>query len=249
MRRILAIAAMGLLVSACGDDDEATPATTTEDGSSGGDAEAYIDAVAASWNVSGEDPPLDEAQVSCVATGMVDVVGVDALTEAGIAPDEFAAADDFASLGVDLPDDATGRLSDVVADCDVVATLEAALIDAFPDELGAELPPDAVTCLTDHLDDHTVADGWAAELIDGSDERIQSLVSSATGACPAVASLVLIDQAPTELTPDAEACISAFVEGNPDLVRESFASGAAESEATQELGRRLGQACPEAVAG
>ena len=56
--------------------------------------------------------------------GLVDVVGVDALTEAGISPDEFAAPDDLASLGVELPDDATAVLGDALGECDVVETLE-----------------------------------------------------------------------------------------------------------------------------
>lgn len=54
--------------------------------------------------------PLDETQATCVVTGIVDVVDVAALTEAGISPDEFAAADNYASLSVELPDDATADL-------------------------------------------------------------------------------------------------------------------------------------------
>jgi hypothetical protein len=245
MRWILAIAAMVLLVSACGGDDKEkkplTTTTTSDDGSSGGDAEAYIDAVSAGWN---KEVPWDAAQVRCVAAGIVDVVGVDALTEAGITPDELVAAGDLASLEVDLPDDATDRLGDAVADCDVVATLKAMMVDAFADELGAEMTPDALACLTDHLDDQAVADGLAAELIDAFSEQFRSLVVSATVACPEVVSLVFSAQTSTELTPDAEACIRAFVDDNADLVREAFASSA-ENAARREFTLRLARACPE----
>ena len=251
MRRIVVIVAAGLLLGACGDhddDDEATPATTAEDADGGGDADAYVEAVVASWNETSE-LPLDERQTTCVATGLVDVVGVDALTEAGISPDEFAAADDLASLGVELPDDATADLGDALGECDVVETLEGMVIAAFPDEFGVELRPDAATCLTDHLDDRAVVDGWAATFIDGSDERLQRLVSSSMGACPAVATAVLIATAPTEPTPEAEACIGAFVQDNPELVMETLASGESPATATRELGEQMAAACPEAIDG
>jgi hypothetical protein len=245
MTRTLVIAAAVLLIGACGDDD--APAQGAP--ANGGFAEAYVKAVVGSWNETGEGPPLDETQMTCFATAMVDVVGVDALTWAGISPDEFAAADNYESLDVELPDDATAHLGDGLRECDVVEPLEGVLVATFPDEFGAELPPGAVACLVDQLDDQAVADGWAATFIDGSTEDIQTLVSSSVGACPAVATAVLIAQAPTELTPDAQACVGAFVRGNPELVMESFASADGESAATQELGRQMAAACPEAIAG
>jgi hypothetical protein len=249
MRRIVVIVAAGLLLGACGDDDDgATPATTAEAADHARDADVYVEAVASSWNETSE-LPLDERQTTCVARGLVDVVGVDALTEAGISPDEFAAADELASLGVELPGDATAVLGAALGECDVVETLEGIVIAAFPDEFGVQLPPDAATCLTDHLDDQAVADGWAATFIDGSDERLQRLVSSSMGACPAVATAVLIATAPTELTPEAEACIGAFVQDNPELVMETLASGESPATATQELGEQMAAACPEAIGG
>ena len=250
MRRILVVVAVGLLLGACGDDDdEATPATTAEDADGGGDADAYVEAVVATWNETSKGLPLDERQMTCVATGLVKVVGVDALTEAGISPDELATADDLASLGVGLPEHATAVVGDALGECDVVETLEGMVIAAFPDEFGVELPPDAVTCLADDLNDKAVADGWAATFIDGSNERLQRLVSSSLGACPAVATAVLIAMAPTELTPEAEACIGAFVQDNPELVMETFASGESPATATQELGEQMAAACPEAIDG
>jgi hypothetical protein len=250
MRRILVVVAAGLLLGACGDDDdEATPATTAEDADGGWDADAYVEAVVASWNETSEGLPLDERQTTCVATGLVNVVGLDALTEAGISPAEFAAADDLASLGVELPDDATAVLGDALVECDVVEPLEGLVIAAFPDEFGVQLPPNAATCLTDHLDDQAVADGWAATFVDGSNERLQTLVVSSMGACPAVATAVLIATAPTELTPEAEACIGAFVQDNPELVMETLASGESPATATQELGEQMAAACPEAIDG
>jgi hypothetical protein len=248
MRRTLGIAAVGLLLGACGDDDDPASGAAATDETGAGFTEEYVEAVVGSWNVTGE-LPLEGTQMTCFATAVVDVVGVDALTWAGISPGEFAAADNYGSLDVELPDDATDRLSDALGECDVVEPLEGMLIASFPDEFGVELPPDAAACLVDRLDDQAVADGWAATFIDGSTGAIQALVSSSVGACPAVATSVLIAQAPSELTPEAQACVGAFVQGNPELVMESFASGDGESAATQELGRQMAAACPEAIGG
>jgi hypothetical protein len=249
MRRTLVIAAMGLLLGACGDDDDAASGAAGNDENATGFAGEYVEAVVGSWNETGEGPPLDETQMTCFAMAIVDVAGADALTWAGVSPDEFAAADNYESLDVELPDDAADRLGDALRACDVVEPLEGMLIASFPDEFGVELPPNAVACLVDHLEDQAVADGWAATFIDGSTEAIQGLVSSSVGACPAVATSVLIAQAPSELTPEAQACIGAFVQGNPELVMESFASGDGGSAATQELGRQMAAACPEAIGG
>ncbi len=246
MRPMPVIAVVGLVLGACGDDDDAARGAAAGDDGGGGYAEAYVEAFVSSWNETGEGPPLDETQEICLATAIVDVVGVGALTWAGISPDELAAADDYESLGVDIPDNATGRLGDALRECDVVEPLEGVLIASFPNEFGVELPPNAVACLADHLDDQAVADGWAATFIDGSTEHIQALVSSSVGACPAAATALLIARAPTELTPEAEACIGAFVEDNRELVMESFASGDGESAAIQELGVQMAAACPEA---
>jgi hypothetical protein len=248
MRRTLGIAAVGLLLGACGDDDDPASGAAAND-EAGRFTEEYVEAVVGSWNETGEAPPLDATQMTCFATAIVDVVGVDALTWAGIPPDEFAAADTYESLAVELPDDATDRLGNALRACDVVEPLEGMLIASFPDEFGVELPPDAAACLADRLDDQAVANGWAATFIGGSTRAIQALVSSSVGACPAVATSVLIAQAPSELTPEAQACVAAFVQGNPELVMESFASGDGGSAATQELGRQMAAACPEAIGG
>jgi hypothetical protein len=249
MRRTLGIAAVGLLLGACGDDDDSASGAAANDGAGTGFTAEYVEAVVGSWNETGEGPPLDARQMTCFATAIVDVVGVDALTWAGISPDEFAAADAYESLDVEPPDDATDRLGNALRACDVVEPLEGMLIASFPDEFGVELPPDAAACLADRLDDQAVADGWAATFIDGSTGALQALVSSSVGACPAVATSVLIAQAPSELTPEAQACVGAFVQGNPELVMESFASGDGGSAATQELGRQMAAACPEAIGG
>jgi hypothetical protein len=112
MRGSLTIVIAVLLLGACsGDDDDAAPTTAAQ--GEGGDDDEYVEATAAALRDDTEDLDfdLDRDQATCFATGLVDVVGVDALTEAGISPDEFAGADSFADLDVDVPDDAGTRLA------------------------------------------------------------------------------------------------------------------------------------------
>jgi hypothetical protein len=48
---------------------------------------------------------------------------------------------------------------------------------------------------------------------------------------------------PTDLRPAAEACLTAFVEDNADLVVQGLTSGS--GDAGQALGERMAAACPE----
>jgi hypothetical protein len=243
MRRSLTIVVAVLLLGACSGDDDDSAAQGDD-----GDADEYVEATAAALRDDTEDLDfdLDRDQATCFATGLVDVVGVDALTEAGISPDEFAGADSFADLDVDVPADAGTRLAGSLVDCDLVAPLEAAMSGAFSDEFGVELSPDAAACLADRLDDQAVAEGWAATFLDGSTDQIQVLLGTTAGLCPEVATTILLASAPV-MTPEAQACVSAFVEANPELVSAAFASAEGDSPQTQQLGVQLAAACPEAA--
>jgi hypothetical protein len=236
----IVVALIGVVV-ACSSDETTT---ADEDGAVDVAAEEYAEALAASWSEAGQGAPLSETQTNCVATGLVELVGVDALAQAGISPTEFAAAADYASLDIELPDDPSARMGDALAECDLVETLEGVMIDGIRDVVGLELPPDAVTCLSDQLDDRAVATAWGETFVSGSTERIQAVLAPAVGGCPAVVTAVLIAQAPAELTPDAEACVVAFVQGNPELVLDTYSTGDATRAATQELARQVAPTCP-----
>jgi hypothetical protein len=247
MRRTLVFVVAGLLLGACGgDDDDAATTTTAQD--EGGKADEYVEATTAALTEESDGPQLDETQASCFASEMVDLAGADALSEAGISPDEFANADSFADLDVDLPEDARARMSDALVECEVVESLRGLMAGEFIDEFGVELSPDAETCLADSFEEQAVADGWAATFLDGSTDEIQTLMAASAGTCPELASEIILSQAPTELTPEAEACVRTFVEANSQVVSDAFASGG-DSAATQQLGAQMAAACPEAFAG
>ena len=249
MRRVLLFLVAALLLGACGggDDDDAAPTTTAQD--EGGDAGDYVDATTAALTEDSEGLQLDESQANCFAGEMVDLVGgADALSEAGISPDEFANADSFAALDVEIPDDARARLSDAFVQCELVDSLRASMASEFVDGFGIQLSPDAETCLSDGFDEQAVADGWAATFLDGSTDDIEALITTSAGSCPEVASEIILAQAPTDLTPEGEACIRSFVAANPEAISQAFASGG-DSAQTQALGAQMGAACPGAFSG
>ncbi len=239
--RFLVIAVAGaMLLGACGGDDDA--------GSGGGsdsDAEAYVDAVAASIREDEEAPSISDEQATCMAEALVDVVGADTLKDAEVTPAEFADTSDFTSLDVDVPDDAADRLGADLRDCDLAGPIKDGLVDSFTSNLRSDLPDEAARCLGDHLDDEGATDGLAATFIDGSDEHLRDLLTSAVGACPSVETEILLAQAPSDLPAAAEACVRGFVEDNADLAAQAFTSG--DTSATRELSTRLAAACPEAA--
>jgi hypothetical protein len=238
-RILAAVAAVSVMVlGACGGDDD-------DDGAaSSGEGEEYVEAVAASMR--DDEVPMDAERANCAATAIVDVVGVDTLEDAGISPEELGDADNLQSLDVEVPDDITDRLGAAFDECGFADTIKDALVNGFTGEFGSDLSAEATACLRDNLDDEAVTDALAATFVDGSDEHMQEPLLSAVAACPPVATAALLAQAPADLSPAAEACLTEFVESNPDLVARSFASG--DSAAGQELGVQLAGACPEVAA-
>jgi hypothetical protein len=228
-----------MLLGACGGDDDDGGGATSDEGA------AYVDAIAASMRED-EEVPLGAERADCAATAIVDVVGVDTLRDADITPEELGDAENLESLDVEVPDDVTDRLGAAFEECGFAGTIKDVLVDSFGSELGSELPADAAACLRDNLDDQAVTDALAATFVDGSQEHMQEPLFSAVAACPSVATEALLAQAPADLSPAAEACVSEFVEANPDLVARSFGSG--DSSAGQELGVQLAGACPEVAA-
>jgi hypothetical protein len=205
----------------------------------------YVDAVAGS--MLGNEPQFEPAQADCIGVAIVDLVGVDILTEADISPEELGDAENLSSLDVDLPDDAADRLGAALGDCDVTGAVKERLVDSFTREAGAVAAPDAATCLSDNLDDRAVTDAMARTFVDGQGEQhVNELAVSATVACPSVMTALLLAGMPSDLSPSSRACVSDFVEGNADLVEQSFISDS--SNVREQLAEPLAAACPEVAA-
>lgn len=247
---ILRVGAAGLLLlAACdGDDDDGA----VDDG--GDSRAAYVEELAASLRQHDEFP-LDADQAECTATAVVDLFGADALVDAGISPEELTEADS-ASRTVDLPDDAADRLGtglDDAADRLATGLLDCGLADPIKDlaidsvgAAGTELPPEAATCLADNLDDRAVTAALARTWIDGSQDHFKQPVVAAVAACPSVMTAMMLADAPSGLSPEAEACVAGFVEDNPDLMAQAL-TPETDSQA-REMEAAFAAACPEAAA-
>jgi hypothetical protein len=229
--------------SASGDGDEGGR-SGGESGGGGAGEEAYVEAVAASMT-GDEEIPVDEATATCMATAIVDLVGVEALQQADVTPEEFRDAGNFDEVGVELPDDATNRLTDGLAGCEIAAPFREVVTDQFESEMGSELPSEATLCLDTTLDDRTAAAGLASAFIDGSGDVMEQLFLDTIVACPEVMTAIVVAEAPRALTPEEEECIGSVIAANPEVVREGI-SGEGDG-ASQELGGLIAANCPSAV--
>ena len=189
MTRLLSLlAVLGLLVGACGDDDAAggDPArdeaaeSETESGSeketgSGSESEDaggpyttedYAAVLAADLR-TGDSFPGTAEQVECVSTGFIEAIGgADALNEAGLTPDELAAAEGPADLGVELDEEAVAN--ELVASFD---DCEYDLIRLLTEALGADAPEGFEGCVRGELTNDDVAAVFARLIIDPTDQR------------------------------------------------------------------------------
>lgn len=141
-----------------GSDDLGSDDVTTDDAPVGEDEQAYVDALVATFEEDESDELYTEDQVTCLAEGFVDIIGVDALQSAGLSPQEFAedGIDDVPDeLGVD--DEKANAMYDTFADCDID------LQELFASTAGGEeLTADEQACLDDLLTDDNLRASFVA---------------------------------------------------------------------------------------
>jgi hypothetical protein len=174
-----------LLFGACGGDsdvgggnDEGGEATAAD-----GETQLYIDAVADEIADQG-DIPMDDEMAACAAAAMVNLVGVDALVEAGISPEEFGDADSLSELDVEAPVDAAARLGEAFGECDFAVLLTAAMAEGFAEAAGTELPAEGTACLEDSMGGQAVTDALATFFVDGSPGDLRTVIGDALVAVP-----------------------------------------------------------------
>jgi hypothetical protein len=116
MRREVTLgAALLFLLAACGSD--AGGDSETERG------EEYVDAVVSAVFAETDEATTEEERddFRCVMAGWVDVIGLDALNEAEVTPENFAAADNFPAAGLEVSEDQAADAADAFFGCvDVV---------------------------------------------------------------------------------------------------------------------------------
>jgi hypothetical protein len=258
MRWVAGVALVGCLVlAACSSEYEGgdlgggdtTEATSTDAGTVDGDgtdadaeADVYVEAVAATITDDGGELALDEEAADCLATVLVGLVGAEALIEAGITPEELADAESFADVDVELPDEATARLSDGFATCDITDHLVDAIVEQFTSDLGADLAPESGACLAEAVDRTALLDAIAAAYIDGSDEESDALFYDMVSVCPDVLTAIMLSGVSGTTGPEEQACLRSRGEAHTPQVRSALLDE--DPDAVRELGALMITECP-----
>jgi hypothetical protein len=178
-RRLAAVAtaaALTLALGACGDDDGGSSASSEE--------QPYVDAAAASLAAE-EDTPFTEEESECVATLMVQTIGVDRLEEAGIEPADFQDSDlDLSEAGIEYSAEDQEAIANGLGDCvDVV--------DLFAESMAAdgEVADEDIECMRDNVDEEQItallASSFGGE--EEMDEDSMSFIFELMAACPGLA--------------------------------------------------------------
>ena len=194
MTRLLPLlAVLGLLLGACGDDDDTTGGddaaedTASETESDGGSeaesdgpysTEDYAAVLATELQTGGAFPGTEE-QISCVSEGFVDAIGgADALNEAGLTPEGLAAAEGPDDLGVELDEEAVAE--ELVASFD---DCEYDLIRMLAESIGQGAPEGFEDCVRAELTNDDVAAVFARLIIDPADQQAADAILPQIEAC------------------------------------------------------------------
>lgn len=212
------------------------------------DAAPYVDAVRedVESNESGGFS-LDGDAAQCVAESLVEAADADKLDEAGVTPEDFAAADSFDDVDAEFDDDELrSSLTNSLSDCE----LGASLTDVFVSEFPFELADEEKACVADSLDEgDELSPGLADSLVDGDDAGIQDAFSTALVDCPQVTGSLLsevLTQSGVPVSDEARACITDEMEQRGEEGVEQLIGGGAEA---QGLGEEIGVACLSDISG
>jgi len=244
MRRLAAVLVLPLLVlpllAAC---------STGDDTDSGDPAAPYVNALAEVFTSGASGPELDDETADCIATAIVELAGVPALTAADVTPEELADSGDLKELGLQLPTDASATLAAGFAACDLGETVIEPFIRALAEDSDGDLSDDAVDCVVDATSKEDVEAGLAATFVQADDgaAAFDAMVVG-MGACPDAVTELLVNGFETangeavDLTDEARDCLAGEVEGAPEAAAGSFATSP--SPDAEEFGARLGEDCP-----
>jgi hypothetical protein len=167
------------------DGDEGDTSGVEDEVPEGSDPEVrqeYIDAIVASAD-TGEASPFDAQAAECLATAFVDAAGTDALTEAGVTPQQLAEAEESpAELGIEFPEGAGDVFYEEVSSC---MDLRELILSSLTGEENSELRD----CVSEALDDDMIKDFFVGSIIEGFDEEdpefapVQERIDAAVEPC------------------------------------------------------------------
>ena len=193
MRRLLPVLALLTLLTlvlgatACssdGDDaGDGGDGESTSEGADGGTASSgaddYVDALVA-YLTGDPTTPLTEDEGRCMAEGIVDIIGADALTSSGVPPEQFAEEGPDAIGTSATPEQAEAVAAAYVGCMDSPGAFLAAGMGATSDE--------AVACIEDNLDEADLEAFIAAGILAGDDSdppaEVLAMFQALAVACP-----------------------------------------------------------------
>lgn len=165
---IIISAATGLLF-ACSSGEES-------DGPSP-ERQAYVDAFVAGLENESSDSgqTLSKAENTCIAEGLVDVVGVDALKEAGLTPENIAD-----NTNTELPavsDEQREQLRELLFDSGCV-DMAKAIAGSFQGSLGVGATDDQINCLAETLMENEEMQGFMVDGLLGQENEASAAALS-----------------------------------------------------------------------
>ncbi len=203
MKRLLTLlAVLGLLLSACGDDDSTTddaaaevdaeePADeptdeptdeSSDEGEEGGAGSAseddYVRALSADLK-EGESFPGTDEQIECLAGGFVDALGgAEELRDADISPEALATSGSPQELGLEIDaDEVAGDLVDTFEAC------EYDLVELLIASFGGQAPEGFEECVREKVTAEELAEVFAKALADPEDPEAASEISERLQSC------------------------------------------------------------------
>ena len=156
-----------LVLGACGGDDDAGSSDgTVTPGSAPAEAQPYIDSLAAGFTTGeDEDLQLTQEQADCVAPRWVDTIGMERITDAGIAPEDIGAEGNSELSELGLSEDEGNELYEAFGTCGV--DLQQAFVDGIA--ASGDLPEDVAACLDEHFDADTLQQIMVVTITKGED--------------------------------------------------------------------------------
>lgn len=241
MRRTAAVLIVVLLAACSSGDDTDT----------GDPASPYVSAMTDVFTSGESGPEIDDETAECIATAIVEMAGVPALTAADITPEELAATGDLEELGLQIPTDAATTLAADFAECELGAEVVDSYVRAFAEESGGDLADEDVECIVEATPADDVEAALAATFVSADDGAAAfDAVVEGMGACPDAVTQLLVNGFETangedvDLTDEARSCLNEQVAADPVFAASGFSTVEPEP-GVETFGAHLLETCPE----
>lgn len=190
LKRLLLLAVVGALAVAaagCGGGDD--------EGSSSAEGKAYSDAIVAAFAEDGESNPIPEEEARCAADRIVEILGVERLSDAGVTPEEIADSESVRDVVPDLSEEEASEIADTIFDCiDVGAVFAQGMAEAAAAD-GITLAGDKIECLgRNFAENQQLREAFVQSILGGPDPNFEdpNLIGAILGDCLTVEELLEI---------------------------------------------------------